>query len=90
MCWLTGTDYNKLITGECRGNDFRPKSGPNHSLVTALSTIRVGDQGWYESAFFRLKAFKKGTVHLEFKDEDLWNRFNIAVNQGKNELGMAE
>ena len=90
MCWLTGTDYNKLITGECRGNDFRPKSGPNHSLVTALSTIRVGDQGWYDSAFFRLKAFKKGTVHLEFKDEDLWNRFNIAVNQGKNELGMAE
>lgn len=90
MCWLTGTNYDKLITGECRGNEYRPKSGPGHSLAAALSTIRVGDQGWHDSAFFRLKAFKKGTVHLEFKDEDLWARFNQAVNEGKNQLGMAE
>ena len=34
---------------------------------------------WYEWSFFRIKGFKKGTMHFEFKDEDVWMRFNQAV-----------
>lgn len=34
---------------------------------------------WYEWGFFRIKFFKKGTVHCEFLDEDVWMRFNAEV-----------
>jgi hypothetical protein len=34
---------------------------------------------WHESHFFRYKGFKKGTVHFEFKSEDVWARFNQRV-----------
>ena len=40
-----------------------------------------------ESEFFMLKWYKKGTLHLLFKDEDLWARFNQVVCDGKNWLG---
>lgn len=39
---------------------------------------------------FHVKAFKKGTIHLLFKDEALWAKFNVAVNKGKNQIGEAE
>ena len=34
---------------------------------------------WGEWGFFRIKGFKKGTMHFEFKDEEVWARFNQAV-----------
>ena len=91
MCWLTGRNYDSL---ENRSFDIcshhRTCNTENATITTAIECIRTEDQSWHESAFFRIRAFKKGTVHLEFKDEDLWNRFNIAVNKGKNEIGMTE
>lgn len=35
------------------------------------------------STFFKIKIFKKGTVHLEFLDETLWQDFNLKAAQGK-------
>lgn len=34
---------------------------------------------WYEWGFFRIKFFKKGTVHCEFLDEEVWYKFNTEV-----------
>lgn len=34
---------------------------------------------WFEWGFFRCKGFKKGTMHFEFLDEDVWWKFNQAV-----------
>ena len=34
---------------------------------------------WYEWAFFRIKGFKKGTMHFEFLDKNVWIKFNQAV-----------
>lgn len=34
---------------------------------------------WYEWAFFRIKGFKKGTMHFEFLDENIWMKFNREV-----------
>lgn len=90
MCWLSGRNYDELISGSCYGSGSRTESGPLHSIVTAITTIRVGDQQWHDSAFFRVKAFKKGTVHLEFKDEALWAKFNQTVNKEKNLVGEGE
>jgi hypothetical protein len=35
------------------------------------------------STFFNLKAFKKGTVHFEFRRDDVWEAFNRRAAQGK-------
>lgn len=90
MCWLSGRNYDTLDTKQHYGSDFRSVSGPDHSISAAITTIRVGDQDWHESAFFRIKAFKKGTLHLEFKDEALWAKFNQVVNKEKNLIGSEE
>ena len=34
---------------------------------------------WFNWAFFRVKGFKKGTMHFEFLDEKVWMMFNQAV-----------
>ena len=34
---------------------------------------------WFEWSYFRIRAYKKGTIHFEFKDEDVWARFNQRV-----------
>lgn len=34
---------------------------------------------WFETEFFRIRCYKKGTMHFEFKSEDVWGRFNQRV-----------
>jgi hypothetical protein len=34
---------------------------------------------WFDWGFFKVRAYKKGTVHFEFKEEDVWGRFNQRV-----------
>jgi len=38
---------------------------------------------WYESFFFKYKAFKNGNMHFEFKDENVWAKFNQHVSRIK-------
>ena len=37
-----------------------------------------------------MKYFRKGTLHLRFKDENLWNAFNLAAARGRNCLPPGE
>jgi hypothetical protein len=39
-----------------------------------------------ETQFFILDSFKKGTLHISFKDQELLNRFNILAAKGKSWL----
>jgi hypothetical protein len=58
--------------------------------IEDIRTIRQAfdpNSGEAESTFFRMRYFKKGTIHLEFKDEALWTRFNVAACEGKGWLG---
>jgi 16S rRNA G966 N2-methylase RsmD len=34
---------------------------------------------WFEWGFFKVRCYKKGTIHFEFKDEDVWAKFNQRV-----------
>ncbi|MDE6193071.1 MAG: DUF4942 domain-containing protein [Muribaculaceae bacterium] len=34
---------------------------------------------WFNWGFFRCKAFKKGAMHFEFLDEEVWYKFNTEV-----------
>jgi hypothetical protein len=39
-----------------------------------------------ESTFFKIKFYRKGTIHLYFKDKSLWEQFNLFVCKEKNWL----
>ena len=41
-----------------------------------------------ESRYFEIRFFKKGTVHLTFKDRHLWEQFNVTAAKGKAWLGQ--
>ena len=60
------------------------------SLEKAISFVSVGDNSLHESEFFKFRCFKKGTLHIIFKSDDLWARFNLAVNEGKKQLGFTK
>jgi Domain of unknown function (DUF4942) len=34
---------------------------------------------WYNTHFFKVRFYKKGTIHVEFKTNDLWARFNQRI-----------
>jgi len=34
---------------------------------------------WFDWGYFRVRCYKKGTMHLEFKSEDVWAMFNQRV-----------
>ena len=40
----------------------------------------------FTSEFFELVGYKKGTLHMTFRDKFLWERFNIEAAKGKNWL----
>lgn len=59
------------------------------SITKALETaFACGQNRKIESTYFTITAFKKGTLHLTFKDEDILRRFNIAACKGKGWLPM--
>lgn len=41
---------------------------------------------WYDWGFFRFKAFKKGTVHFEFLDEEVWAAVNARYARIKGQV----
>jgi len=45
-----------------------------------------GESRKIESTYFTITAYKKGTLHLEFNDENILRRFNVAACRGKNWL----
>jgi hypothetical protein len=74
LCVLDGENFEEVVTIERALNyAFDNKD--------AIQTKRTA------SRYFRIWFWKKGTVHLEFKDEKLWERFNIEAAAGKRWVG---
>ena len=61
LCTITGRDYDTI--GSLR-----------RFIYNNRDKIKFGE--WFEWGFFRCKGFKKGTMHFEFLDEDVWFKFN--------------
>ncbi len=71
LCHLTGRNYDDI-----------------EQLITHGAHSIFDEKGepwgqWFQWGFFRCKAFKKGTIHFEFLDEDVWYRFNYEVAKMK-------
>jgi predicted RNA methylase len=62
-------------------------TGTNYNVCTPLSEFAYqlkmewGKQ--YEWGFFRIRGYKKGTMHFEFVDEKVWEMFNRRVAEIK-------
>jgi len=68
LCYITGTDYSQI--GSLWGN---VENGGWH---------RPWGE-WFYWGFFRCKGYKKGTMHFEFLDEDVWFKFNYECAKAK-------
>ncbi len=84
-CHHRTSNYNDIDKAMCI------LSGTNiKNIVTidsALSSWVHKRTDTIESTFFHIKVFKKGTVHLQFKDKDLNERFNTRVGKLRQWIG---
>lgn len=67
LCNLTGEDFNNIGDVYYLNRKF-PNLTPNT---------------WYDWGFFEVKMFKKGTMHLKFKDIDVWYKLNHSYGKLK-------
>ena len=65
-----------FITGRDHAEVAQPERGDN--------LYAPGE--WYEWGFFRFKAYKKGTVHFEFIDEEVWAAVNARYARIKGQV----
>lgn len=76
MCWLSGRGIREICT-------------ISQGLSDRLREVNKG--GVYtepfETTFFRVRFYKKGTLHLDFLDPFLLHEFNQRAAEGKNWLG---
>lgn len=77
LCFIAGKKFEDIRAVRVAIDEHLRSIGRNGAAY---------DDG-FESEFFRVRVFKKGTVHLDFKDLDLLAKFNIAAAEGKGWLG---
>lgn len=65
-----------FITGRPFEEVAQPERGDN--------TYEPGE--WYDWGFFRFRAYKKGTVHFEFLDEEVWAAVNARYARIKGQV----
>lgn len=60
-------------------------AGKSYTEITPWNTFCQGlkPNTWYEWGFFRIKGYRKGTVHVEFLDEGIWDLFNNVACKAK-------
>jgi len=58
-------------------------TGDNYDNFESLHQFLRADKAeygqWAKWGYFNIKCFKKGTIHFEFLDKELWGRFNQRV-----------
>ena len=77
LCYLTGTPYeNTARLYESVTNRDIPWG--EWATMTKTVTTPSGEK-FTKTGFFRIRGYKKGTMHFEFLDEDVWAKFNAEV-----------
>lgn len=77
LCSITGTDYKTVKSLRYDGDlkYYEPNTWYSWDLK---KTIGEGENQTFETlpGFFEFKGFKKGTMHLKFKDDKVWETLN--------------
>jgi len=93
MCYISGVNYDDVgrAMGKYEyGTKDRDKEFKAVSIRTAIERIPIGSQQWEESEFFYVRCFKKGTLHMKWKSEELRARFNQIACEGKFKIGYSQ
>ena len=72
ICNITGKDYNTI------GSLYRFNFDKDHTKSFPLESNK-----WFDWGFFEIKCFKKGTMHVKFKDLNDWYLLNKAYGELK-------
>jgi hypothetical protein len=78
LCMLDGQDFGTCYTiGQALTSAFKYHEYGRTSTLNST-----------ESRYFDIRFYKKGTVHLRFRDDHLWQAFNVTAAAGRRWLGM--
>lgn len=85
------TDLDDIDKAMCTvtGRSFGAISRTMTVLQEAFRGPGRDQPGEADSTFFQVRWFKKGTAHLVFLDDRVWEAFNIAAARGRGWLGEA-
>ena len=95
LCHVAGKRISQIVTiNKALKRAFDPeeyfkdlKAKHKEKWEQHISPLFLLNKGNYcESEFFKIRFFKKGTIHLEFKDEWVYQRFNQMACGGKGWL----
>lgn len=82
LCNLTATPHNRLFELYNIGCEEVPdKSGKK--WIQPIKDFQLTPNKWYDWTFFEVKFFKKGTMHVKFKDIETWYILNKAYGKLK-------
>jgi hypothetical protein len=72
ICYLIGEDYDAE-------NESKKRKYPElfRFVSDNRDTIKFGE--WFDWTLFKVRAYKKGTMHFEFKDPEIWGKFNQRI-----------
>ena len=89
LAYLEGRKLEDVLTIRQALKDFANPIDPTKK-ASAYSSNRMNNPDWtgqkFCSEYFELVGYKKGTLHMTFRDPSLWERFNIEAAKGKNWL----
>jgi len=79
LCFITGKNYDQVMKMEY--TDRYDRGGICNKTLYNFFTYNPTPWGeWVQwNEFFRVRGYKKGTIHFEFVDEDVWMEFNRKV-----------
>lgn len=69
LCYLTGKNFDDI------GSVWDMNNAKHEDGTRKVYEFNT----WYEFGLFKMKSFKKGTMHFEFISEDVWAQFNRHV-----------
>jgi len=76
LCYMTGKNYDEVMTEK----DEDGSRNLRNDLSAYFNRAHIPWGEWTDwNCFFRVRGYKKGTMHFEFKDEAVWMEFNQRV-----------
>lgn len=90
LAYLEGRRLEDVLTIRQAIKDFANPLKPGARDNSEYSRDRTANPDWtgqkFCSEYFELVGYKKGTLHMTFRDPSLWERFNVEAAKGKNWL----
>jgi hypothetical protein len=72
-------DFAENFNAKYRDEEHHFEESMLKAIEKQDATVRREFGKWHDWGFFEVKGFKKGTMHLKFKDEEVWKMFNKRV-----------